>query len=121
MSPTSYRAAPPRVKMRSARIRAEIGTFHKNVMQQRQKSKVMGVAGARNNSFGDGLAAAARSIISDGRQALADPELSDPEAVHEVRKALKAMASPLGGALAIAGRQAGQQYSTDNHLLAARY
>jgi hypothetical protein len=45
--------------------------------------------GARNNSFGDGLAAAARSIISDGRQALADPELSDPEAVHEVRKALK--------------------------------
>jgi hypothetical protein len=49
----------------------------------------MGVAGARNNSFGDGLAAAARSIIFDGRQALADPELSNPEAVHEVRKALK--------------------------------
>src|SRR5262245_2434775 len=105
MSLTRHRAAPRRAKttkrgrgpahfkrcgvMGNAHWKAEIGTFHKNVMQQRQKSKVMGVAGARNNSFGDGLAAAARSIISDGRQALADPELSDPEAVHEVRKALK--------------------------------
>jgi CHAD domain-containing protein len=39
--------------------------------------------------FGDGLAGAARSIIADARRALADPELSDPERVHEVRKALK--------------------------------
>lgn len=38
--------------------------------------------------FGNGLAAAARSIIADGRQALKDPELSAPEAVHELRKAL---------------------------------
>ena len=72
-------------------------------MQQRQKSKVMGVAGRRDSSFGDGLAIAARSIIADGRQALADRELSDPEAVHEVRKALKRwrallrlLARPLG-------------------------
>ena len=72
-------------------------------MQQRQKSKVMGVAGRRDSSFGDGLATAARSIIADGRQALADRELSDPEAVHEVRKALKRwrallrlLARPLG-------------------------
>jgi len=42
-----------------------------------------------HGSFGDGLAAAARSIIADARRALNDPELSDPEAVHEVRKALK--------------------------------
>ena len=72
-------------------------------MQQRQKSKVMGVAGRRDSSFGDGLAIAARSIIADGRQSLADRELSDPEAVHEVRKALKRwrallrlLARPLG-------------------------
>src|SRR5471032_341842 len=42
-----------------------------------------------DSSFGDGLAAAARSIIADARTALADPELSDAETVHEVRKALK--------------------------------
>jgi len=62
-----------------------------------------GVAGGGNSSFGDGLAAAARLIIADGRRALTDPELSEPEAVHEVRKALKRwrallrlLASPLG-------------------------
>lgn len=40
-------------------------------------------------SVGEGLAAAALSIITDARQALTSTELSDPEAVHEVRKALK--------------------------------
>ena len=50
---------------------------------------MMGGTGEADASFGDGLAAAARSIIADGRRALTDPELSDPEAVHEVRKALK--------------------------------
>jgi len=62
-----------------------------------------GVAGGGNSSFGDGLAAAARLIIADGRRALTDPELSEPEAVHEVRKALKRwrallrlLARPLG-------------------------
>ena len=56
-----------------------------------------------DSGFGDGLAAAARSIIADGRRALNDPELSAPEAVHEVRKTLKRwrallrlLARPLG-------------------------
>ena len=64
---------------------------------------MMGVAGESGSSFGDGLAAAARSIIADGRRALTDPELSDAEAVHELRKALKRwrallrlLARPLG-------------------------
>jgi len=63
---------------------------------------MVGGAG-QNGSFGDGLAAAARSIIADARRALSDPELADPEAVHEVRKALKRwrallrlLARPLG-------------------------
>ena len=63
----------------------------------------MVVAAGHDGSFGDGLAAAARSIIADARRALGDPELADPEAVHEVRKALKRwrallrlLARPLG-------------------------
>ncbi len=46
-------------------------------------------AGETDSTFGDGLAAAGRAIIADARRALADPELSDAEAVHDVRKALK--------------------------------
>ena len=42
-----------------------------------------------DTSFGDGLAAAARSIIADARSSLSNTELTDAEAVHEVRKALK--------------------------------
>ncbi len=63
----------------------------------------MSAAAGENDSFGDGLAAAARSIIADGRRALTDPEPSDAEAVHDVRKALKRwralmrlLARPLG-------------------------
>ena len=48
-------------------------------------------------------AAAARSIIGEARHALSDPELTDAEAVHDVRKALKRwrallrlLARPLG-------------------------
>ncbi len=58
---------------------------------------------AGNSSFGDGLAAAAQSIVADARASLANLELSDAEAVHEVRKALKRwralmrlLARPLG-------------------------
>ena len=58
---------------------------------------------AGDSSFGDGLAAGARSVIADCRTALADPKLSNAEAVHEVRKALKRwrallrlLAQPLG-------------------------
>jgi CHAD domain-containing protein len=61
------------------------------------------VAAEDDGSFGDGLAAAARSIIADARAALAETELTDAEAVHEVRKALKRwralmrlLARPLG-------------------------
>ena len=64
---------------------------------------MVGAAGEEDSSFGDGLAAAARSIIADARAALADSELSDAETVHEVRKALKRwralmrlLARPLG-------------------------
>ncbi len=45
--------------------------------------------GEADSTFGDGLAAAGRAIIADARRALADPELSDAEAVHDLRKALK--------------------------------
>ena len=83
--------------------RAKNVAFHPHVTKQRQKTAVMGVAGASDGSFGDGLVAAARSVIADGRRALSDQELSDPEAVHEVRKALKRwralmrlLARPLG-------------------------
>jgi CHAD domain-containing protein len=72
-------------------------------MKPRQKAKMMGAAGHPDSSFGDGLAAAARLIIADARRALTDPELSEAEAVHEVRKALKRwrallrlLAQPLG-------------------------
>ena len=58
-------------------------------MKQGKKKVMKGATERGDSSFGDGLAAAARSIIADGRRALTDPELSAPEAVHEVRKALK--------------------------------
>jgi CHAD domain-containing protein len=74
-------------------------------MKQRHKVTMMGVAGGADASFGDGLAAAARLIIADGRQALTDPELSDPEAVHEVRKALKRWRA----LLRLLGRPLGEQ------------
>jgi CHAD domain-containing protein len=62
-----------------------------------------GAASTHKGGFGDGLAAAARSIIAEGRTALSKPELSDAEIVHDVRKALKRwralmrlLAGPLG-------------------------
>jgi CHAD domain-containing protein len=76
-------------------------------------------AGRDDSSFGDGLAAAARSIIADGRRALTDPELSDPEAVHEVRKALKrwrALLRLLGRPL---GEQADQMRTEARELMRA--
>ncbi len=60
-------------------------------------------AAGDGDSFGDGLAAAARTIIGEARRALSDPELTDAEAVHDVRKTLKRwrallrlLARPLG-------------------------
>jgi CHAD domain-containing protein len=72
-------------------------------MKPLQKPTMGEVAAEDDGSFGDGLAAAARSIIADARAALAETELTDAEAVHEVRKALKRwralmrlLARPLG-------------------------
>jgi CHAD domain-containing protein len=72
-------------------------------MKPLQKPTMGAVAAEDDGSFGDGLAAAARSIIADARAALADTELTDADAVHEVRKALKRwralmrlLARPLG-------------------------
>src|SRR4249920_3778187 len=76
-----------------------------------------GVAGGGDSSFGDGLATAARSIIADARRALTDPELSAPEAVHEVRKTLKrwrALLRLLGRPL---GEQADQMRSEARELM----
>jgi CHAD domain-containing protein len=74
-------------------------------MKPRQKTVMKGAAKRGGSSFGDGLAAAARSIIADGRRALTDPELSAPEAVHEVRKALKRWRA----LLRLLGRPLGEQ------------
>ena len=64
----------------------------------------MGEPPARENSgFGNALVAAAQSIVADARKALTNPELPEPEAVHDLRKAfkrwralLRLLARPLG-------------------------
>ena len=99
--------------------RAEIVTFHEIVMQKRQKAKMRGVAGGGDSSFGDGLAAAARSVISDGRQALTDPGLSDPETVHEARKALKRWRALMRLLARPLGEQADQMRSEARELMRA--
>jgi len=58
-------------------------------MNHWQEPAMVGGTSHGDGSFGDDMAAAASSIIADARRALADPKLSDPEAVHDVRKALK--------------------------------
>jgi len=70
-------------------------------MKPRQKADMKD--GPNDRGCGDGLAAAARSIIADTRGALADRELTDAETVHAVRKGLKRwrallrlLARPLG-------------------------
>ena len=86
-------------------------------MKPRQKTVMKGAAKRGGSGFGDGLAAAARSIIADGRRALTDPELSAPEAVHEIRKALKrwrALLRLLGRPL---GEQADQMRSEARELM----
>ena len=78
-----------------------------------------GVAGGGDSSFGDGLAAAARSVIADGRQALTDPELSDPETVHEVRKTLKRWRALMRLLARPLGEQADQMRSEARELMRA--
>ncbi|MEI8277944.1 MAG: CHAD domain-containing protein [Hyphomicrobiales bacterium] len=48
-----------------------------------------GSEGPGDRSFGGYLLASARSIIADARQSITDEKLTDAEAVHDVRKALK--------------------------------
>src|SRR6478672_2340759 len=93
--------------------------FHQHVMRRRQKAPMKGVAGGGNSSFGDGLAAAARLIIADGRSALTDPELTGPEAVHEVRKALKRWRALLRLLARPLGEQADQMRAEARDLMRA--
>ena len=80
---------------------------------------MMGVAGEGDSTFGDGLAAAARSVIADGRRALSDPELTDPEAVHEVRKTLKRWRALLRLLARPLGEQADQMRAEARELMRA--
>ena len=98
--------------------RAQIVAFHEPVMKERQKAAMMGAAGDAD-SFGDGLAAAARSIIADARRALVDPELTDAEAVHEVRKALKRWRALLRLLARPLGEQADQMRAEARELMRA--
>jgi len=79
---------------------------------------MLGAAGD-GDSFGDGLAAAARSIIADARRALADRELTDAEAVHEVRKALKRWRALLRLLAQPLGEQADQMRAEARELMRA--
>src|ERR1017187_8716833 len=100
--------------------RAQNAAFHEPVMKPRQKTAMMGVSGdGDGDSFGDGLAAAARSIIADARRALADFELSDAEAVHEVRKALKRWRALLRLLAHPLGEQADQMRTEARELMRA--
>src|SRR5476651_1571166 len=98
--------------------RAQIAAIHEPVMKPREKAVMAGVSG-EGDSFGDGLAAAARSIIADARRSLADPELSDAEAVHEVRKALKRWRALLRLLARPLGEQADQMRAEARELMRA--
>ena len=78
-----------------------------------------GAAGQDDSGFGGGFAAAARSIIADARRALADPELTEAEAVHEVRKALKRWRALLRLLARPLGDQADQMRSEARELMRA--
>ena len=88
-------------------------------MKQRQKTAMRGATERSDSSFGDGLAAVARAIIGDGRRALTDSELSAPEAVHEVRKALKRWRALLRLLARPLGEQADQMRAEARDLMRA--
>ena len=58
-------------------------------MESDQKTAMTEPPARGDRGFGDALAAAASSIIADARTALTDPNLPEPEAVHDLRKAFK--------------------------------
>ena len=72
-----------------------------------------------DSSFGDGLDTAARAILADARRALADTRLSDAEAVHEVRKALKRWRALLRLLARPLGNQADQMRAEARELMQA--
>jgi len=80
---------------------------------------MIGGAADADSSFGDGLAAAGRLIIADARRALVDPELSEAEAVHEVRKALKRWRALLRLLARPLGEQADQMRAEARELMRA--
>jgi CHAD domain-containing protein len=98
--------------------RAKKLDFHEPAMKHRQKAALMGASGD-NDGFGNGLVGAARSIIADARHALVDTELSDAEAVHEVRKALKRWRALLRLLARPLGEQADQMRSEARELMRA--
>jgi len=80
---------------------------------------MVGATGGDDSNFGDSLAAAGRLIIADARTALADPELSDAEAVHEVRKALKRWRALMRLLARPIGEQADQMRAEARELMRA--
>jgi len=88
-------------------------------MNLRQTTPMIGGGTDSNSSFGDGLAAAGRLIIADARRALTDPELSEAETVHEVRKALKRWRALLRLLARPLGEQADQMRSEARELMRA--
>jgi len=72
-----------------------------------------------HGGFGDGLAEAARAIIADARQALTDPKLSEPEAVHDLRKALKRWRALLRLLARVVGEPADQMRMEARELMRA--
>jgi CHAD domain-containing protein len=62
--------------------------FHEVAVNSQGKPDAAASEQARDG-FGSSLAAAGRAIITDARTALTDPDLGDPRAVHELRKAFK--------------------------------
>jgi CHAD domain-containing protein len=99
--------------------RAENVPFHEPVTKSRQKTPMIGGGADADSSFGDGLAAAARLIIADARRALVDPELSEAETVHEVRKALKRWRALLRLLARPLGEQADQMRTEARELMRA--
>ena len=78
-----------------------------------------GAAGDNEHHFGDGLAVAGHAILADAHKALCDPQLSDADAVHDLRKALKrwrALMRLLAGPL---GEQADQMRREARELMRA--
>jgi len=88
-------------------------------MKRQQRPAIVRAVGRGDSSFGSRLAAAARLIIADGRRALSDPELSNPEAVHEVRKALKRWRALLRLLARPLGEQADQMRTEARELMRA--